>query len=284
MPSEQHEVPLINNAVETNETIYKPRVLKLSEMALSISDDKGNHYVSEAGNSQYAPQEIFSVEQTADGELVVLVEGKRDRNSFPTWELTSQDVVKLGSFLGHVPVSDFFASWEPGLHDDRELVWEFSQKEEEVRRRLSYVSVLARAAGTTNIPQDFDRAVWALTAQADKKLYSPNDLLESYTEIILDKIASNEGADPALVQRVRESINALGLFTNKEEEFIVQYFYLYASLQKVDFEDIYAIVESLRYFPFVETLLKKFNDHPDSSFGDNLLGALSRFSNEFYEE
>ncbi|NCS97147.1 MAG: hypothetical protein GW762_00965 [Candidatus Pacebacteria bacterium] len=264
-------------------TKYQPQILKLAEMALSISDSKGEHYISEAGNSRYGLQEIFVVEQTTDGEKIVLIEGKRVQKSFPTWELTDRDLVKLGNFLGYVPVTVFFANWEPGLYNDRDFVWEFSQKEADVKRRLSYIEVLVRAVGATVHPQDFDQAVWALTAQPDKRQYLPEDLLESYTEVLLSKIGSDKEDTHKLVEKIRESVKRLALFTKNEEEFIVQFYYVYADLKKVDFQDIEQIVDSLRYFPFVETLLKKFQHQPDANFSDNLLGALSRFSIEFYE-
>lgn len=265
-------------------TKYQPQILKLAEMALSISDSKGEHYISEAGNSRYGLQEIFVVEQTTDGEKIVLIEGKRVQKSFPTWELTDRDLVKLGNFLGYVPVTVFFANWEPGLYNDRDFVWEFSQKEADVKRRLSYIEVLVRAVGATVHPQDFDQAVWALTAQPEKKKYSPEDLFESYTEVLLRKIEFSDEDNHEAVKIIKESVKRLELSIKNEEEFIVQYYYVYAALKMIDFQDIEQIVDSLRYFPFVETLMKKFEDQPDASFSDNLLGALSRFSIEFRKD
>lgn len=263
---------------------YQPKILKLSEMALSISDSQGEHYISEAGNSRYGLQEIFVVEETTEGEKVVLIEGKRVQQTFPTWELTDRDLVKLGNFLGYVPVTVFFANWKPGVYSDRDFVWEFSQKEADVERRLTYIAVLARAAGANSMPLDFDQAVWALTAQPDKKQYSPENLLESYTEVLLRKIEFAEEDNHEVVKLIKESVKRLELFTKNEEDFIVRYYYVYASLKKVDLQDIEQIVDSLRYFPFVETLMKKFKDVHGPEFSDNLLGAMEKFSIEFHKD
>lgn len=244
----------------------KKKVLKLSEMALSVSGE----YVGECGNSSYRDRKDAFEYVPGTG---LLIKGTRGEAL-----LSPDDLVALYHDFGHVAVKDFFRKDERFFSGDQFMARqsEFFRSMQDVLRA---VLEMARALGVKlrgGVEMDADMAV--KQAYDENPQFSPNDLIRALIEEMKRQLRfcfeEDEARGKGKQLDVLSKMHILDLDPENRRAAVPDYFYLWARVKGIDISDSSKIRENaFGDFPFYNELLDEYRRQQDGRFGDALLVA-----------
>jgi len=245
----------------------KKKVLKLSEMALSVSGE----YVGECGNSSYADRKDFFEYVPGTG---LLIKGTRIEAV-----LSPDDLVALYHDFGHVPVKDFFRADERFLSQS-DFMGRQSEFFKNMQRVLQTVLEMARALGVKlrgGVEMDADHAI--KMAYDENPQYSPQDLTEALVQDMKRELGRAFDDEATVEEKAKQldglkAVKILDLNRENRQAAMPDYFYLWARAKGVDISDSDKIRQNaFGQFSFLDDLLAEYRRQPDGRFGDALLVA-----------
>jgi len=255
----------------------KKKVLKLSEMALSVSGE----YVGECGNpSYYDKKDVFEYLPGTG----LLIKGTRGEAL-----LSPDDLVALYHDFGHVAVKDFFRKDER-FFSGKQFMMRQSEMFKNVESVLRAVLGMARALGVelrSGAEMDADTAV--KRAYEENPQYSPQDLVEALLYETKRQLAREFEAGEATKKAQQldglKAINILEFDPTRRRAAVPDYFYSWCRAAGLDISDADKIGENaFEQFPFLAELLDEYRRSPDGRFGDALLVACEKLDQEWKKE
>ncbi|HBM45603.1 MAG: hypothetical protein UT05_C0005G0032 [Parcubacteria group bacterium GW2011_GWF2_38_76] len=256
---------LNNPKIENIEGLKKHKVLKVSEMALSLDGE----YLGEIGNPSYREKsDMFEY----DSDIGLLIKGTKNE-AF----VDKNDLVKVPHDLGQVTV-DRLLSGKDGIYSGIEFHSKIGEIYRNIKDKIDKISFLAEIMDIEFDQYDVDFAIKKVAKENNE--FTPEDLIEKVVEVLKEKSNNSEKVSEALDKLKNSGVLDSELAKNRDG--IINYFYLYLNIKGIDASNSEEILKNgFEKFRFLDQLISEYKSRPDGRFGDALLVACSEQEKEW---